>query len=109
MKKEFEGDSVIIMSCRKCNASCKHCYISYEGDLDGDKLYDMVSKLKNKYKVYINGTEPLLNKDFLRSYELAQYDEPITNGLLFYNNYDYIDELRNVFMVLLHIKVILMN
>ena len=68
MKKEFNGDSVIIMSCSKCNANCKHCYISFDGNLDGDELYDMVSKLKSKYKIYINGTEPLMNKEFLKSY-----------------------------------------
>lgn len=96
MKKEFNGDSVIIMSCSKCNANCKHCYISFDGNLDGSELYDMVSKLKDKYKIYINGTEPLMNKEFLKSYELATYDEPITNGLVFYNNYEYIDELKKV-------------
>ena len=38
------------MSCSKCNANCKHCYISFDGNLDGSELYDIVSKLKDKYK-----------------------------------------------------------
>ena len=37
------------MSCSKCNANCKHCYISFDGNLDGSELYDMVSKLLEEF------------------------------------------------------------
>ena len=92
--KEYQGKIATIMSCTKCNINCKHCYISYTGNLSGEELYDMVDKLKDKHEVYINGSEPLMNKDYLKSYTLSGYSSPITNGLVFYNNYDYIDELK---------------
>ena len=92
--KEYQGKIATIMSCTKCNANCKHCYISYNGNLSADELYDMVNKLKDKYEVFINGSEPLMNKDYLKSYTLSGFSSPITNGLVFYNNYNYIDELK---------------
>ena len=94
MKKLYDGKMVTIMSCRKCNAKCEHCYLSYDGDFEPDELYDMVQKLKDKYEIYINGAEPLITKEYLKSYSLAKYSTPITNGLVFYNNFDYIDELK---------------
>lgn len=92
--KLYTGKNVTIMSCTRCNASCEHCYISYTGNLDGDELYEMVDKLKDKHEININGAEPLINRDYLKSYALANYSSPITNGLVFYNNFDYIDELK---------------
>ena len=91
----YDGKIVNIMSCTKCNANCEHCYISYSGNLDGDELYDMVLKLKDKYEIYINGSEPLINREYLKSYALSSYSSPITNGLVFYNNFAYIDTLKN--------------
>lgn len=65
------------------------------GNLEGSELYDMVEKLKDRYEIYINGSEPLINRDYLKSYELSQYGSPIINGLVFYNNFDYIDKLKS--------------
>lgn len=93
-EKLYDGKIVAIMSCTKCNAKCEHCYISYNGNLSGDELYDMVNKLKDRYEIYINGSEPLINREYLKSYTLSNYYSPITNGLVFYNNFDYIDELK---------------
>ena len=92
--KIYNGKIVAIMSCTKCNAKCEHCYISYTGNLEGDELYDMVEKLHGKYEIYINGSEPLMNREYLKSYALSNYSSPITNGLVFYNNFDYIDTLK---------------
>ncbi|MBE7075309.1 MAG: radical SAM protein [Clostridiales bacterium] len=94
MVKEFQGKYVTIMSCSDCNIKCKHCYISYGGNFSGDQLYEMVSTLQNKYEVMINGTEPLMHKEFLKSYKLINIKSPITNGLVFKDNYNYIDELK---------------
>lgn len=94
MFKEFDGKSVIIMSCSDCNIHCKHCYISYGGNFSADALCDIIMKLKPKYEIMINGTEPLLHKDFLDAYALAGYKSPITNGLVFKDNYDYISTLK---------------
>ena len=93
-EKLYDGKIVTIMSCTKCNAKCEHCYISYTGNLSGDELYDMVNKLKDRYEIYINGSEPLINREYLKSYALSNYSSPITNGLVFYNNFSYIDELK---------------
>lgn len=95
-EKIYDGNIVTIMSCTKCNANCKHCYLSYEGNLTGDELYDMTHKLNDRYDLMINGSEPLMNREYLKSYKLSKYSSPITNGLVFYNNYDYIDELKEV-------------
>ena len=53
-KKIYNGKIVAIMSCTKCNAKCEHCYISYNGNLDGEELYDMVEKLKDRYPIAYN-------------------------------------------------------
>lgn len=58
------------MSCTSCNAKCEHCYISYNGNLNGNEFYDMVEKLKDRYEIYINGSEPLINREYLKSYAL---------------------------------------
>lgn len=92
--KLYTGKTVAIMSCTKCNINCKHCYISYGGNMNGNELYDMVDKLKDKYEIMINGSEPLMNKEYLKSYKLSKFSSPITNGLVFYNNFEYIDELK---------------
>ena len=38
-------------------------------------------------------TNKIMNKEYLKSYTLAQFVSPITNGLVFYNNYGYIDDI----------------
>lgn len=68
------------MSCSDCNVRCRHCYISYAGNMSSKTLCDMISKLKDKYEILINGTEPLMHKDYVRAYALAGYKSPITNG-----------------------------
>lgn len=91
--KEYTGSTVKIMSCSKCNFKCSHCYIGYDSDFDSDELYNLVDQLRKKYKVKINGTEPLLNKNYLKSFDLAGEDIILTNGLVFKNNLSYIDEI----------------
>lgn len=44
-KEEFEGKEVTIMTCSNCNARCKHCYISYEGNFEQKDLYNLCSTL----------------------------------------------------------------
>ena len=33
MKRQFDGKDVIIMTCPDCNTRCRHCYISYKGNM----------------------------------------------------------------------------
>jgi len=94
MYKEFDGNLVKIMSCSNCNTRCKHCYISYKGSFDPEELYNIVKILKKKYDIKINGTEPLLTPEYLKSFKEANEDKILTNGLVFKDNYDYLNEVR---------------
>lgn len=90
----FTGSIVKILSCSTCNIRCKHCYISYEGDFSREKLLEVVSALKDKHEVRINGTEVLLHKEYLDAIKMAGQRMVLTNGLVFANNYEYIDEIK---------------
>ena len=92
--KEYTGKTVKIMTCSKCNTKCKHCYINYSGDFDPDELYNIVKILKKKYEVKLNGTEPLLNEDYLKSFKIADEDIILTNGLVFKNNLELVDKIK---------------
>ena len=91
--KKYTGKTVKIMCCSKCNNKCSHCYINYKGDIAPDELLDIVNKLKNKYEVKINGTEPLLSEEYLRSFKAACEEIVLTNGLVFKNNMDLVDKI----------------
>lgn len=92
--KEYDGREVTIMSCSNCNMKCKHCYISYTGNFKGEELLNMVNTLSKKYNVTINGTEPLLHRDYLESIKVASETIPITNGWVFKDNFGYLDTLK---------------
>ncbi len=94
MYKEFEGNLVKIMSCSNCNTKCKHCYISYKGSFTPEDLLDVVKNLKKKYKIKINGTEPLLTPAYLESFKEAGEEFILTNGLVFKDNEDYLDNIK---------------
>jgi len=90
----FDGNIIKIMTCSNCNVKCKHCYISFKGNFKEYELYDLVTKYAKNYEIRINGTEPLLHKEFLKSIKKAGQTMILTNGLVFKDNYDYIDELK---------------
>lgn len=103
---EFRGKRVTIMSCSDCNTKCEHCYISYDGNFTGDKLFHIADKLKNAgLTVKINGTEPLMHRDYLRTYNLIGQVHALTNGLVFKNySFDYLDEIRSYGITSLNIS-----
>jgi len=90
----YEGEKVIIMSCSDCNVKCKHCYVSFKGNFTREKLLEVVNSLSERYKVGINGTEPLLHKEYLDAIKMVHQKRVLTNGLVFKDNYDYISELK---------------
>ncbi len=94
MFKEFDGKIVKIMSCSNCNTKCNHCYISYKGSFTPEDLYDVVKKLKKKYTIRINGTEPLLTPGYLKSFKEAGEKMVLTNGLVFKDNEKYLNDLK---------------
>lgn len=92
--KEFDGQYVTIMSCSDCNTKCKHCYVSYKGNFSGQKLYDLASKLKDKYELNINGTEVLLHEDFFDTYNLIGQRRLLSNGIIIHTNPSIIDKIK---------------
>lgn len=91
---EFNGSLVFIMSCADCNTKCQHCYLPYSDNFSGDELYEVASLLSEKYEVRINGSEPLMHKDFLKTLKKVNQYSVMTNGLVFKENYDYLEEIK---------------
>ena len=91
----FDGEVVKILSCSDCNVKCKHCYISFKGNFTEEKLMEVVNSLVKKFEVRINGTEPLLHREYLKALKKTKQELILTNGLVFKDNYDYISELLN--------------
>ena len=93
---EYKGKEVILMACSSCNIKkCEHCYISYKGDKKPDDLKKLASLLVDDYKVYINGAEVLVNKEYIDSYRIVNQNWILTNGFEIYRNPDILDYLRD--------------
>lgn len=90
---EYSGKQVTIMACSDCNVKCKHCYISYTGNLDGKKLLEICQNLKGKYKIIINGTEPLIHDDYIDALCISDQKRILTNGIIIYNNRELLDKI----------------
>ena len=78
---EYTGKNVILMLCSKCNIKCKHCYIKYKGDFEVDKLDALFKAIKDKYFIILNGTEPILFKEYYHLYKENKQTRILTNGL----------------------------
>lgn len=91
---EYTGNAIKIMTCSNCNMKCAHCYIPYSGNFDSNQLLETVKTLKNKYNVLLNGTEPLLN-NYLDSFKEAEEKFILTNGLIFKDNLDLVDKIKD--------------
>lgn len=91
--KEFDGKNIIIMFCSKCNLKCNHCYIEYKGNLNCPQLTNLINSLKYKYNISINGSEPLINEEYLDVFKLIGQDRVLTNGIILHNNYSLINRL----------------
>lgn len=100
---EFNGSTVMVMTCSNCNTKCEHCYIGYTGNFDGDKLYDMCVDWKKKYDIILNGTEVLIHPEYFSSLTLIHQPKVLTNGIAINTNPNILDTLIDcgVEMVLL--------
>lgn len=92
----FDGDTIIAMTCSDCNTRCEHCYITYKGNFSKEQLNELVKCFADRFEIRINGTEPLLHKEYLEALKMAGQTKILTNGLVFKNNFEYIDELKEV-------------
>lgn len=81
MREEFAGSGIFIMSCSNCNTQCKHCYISYKGNFDGDELYNLCKILIKRYRVFLNGTEVLIHPEYFKTMKLIRQKSLLTNGI----------------------------
>ena len=92
---EYKGKEVILMACSSCNIKrCEHCYISYEGDRTPEDLEAIACNLVNKYEVYINGAEVLVNKNYFDTYKIVKQNWMLTNGFEIYRNPAILDYLK---------------
>ncbi|MBR3115907.1 radical SAM protein [Candidatus Saccharibacteria bacterium] len=91
----FPGWQILIMITSECNTRCRHCYLPYEGSFDPDELQNMIAQFqKDGYSVYLNGSEPLLNPEYLPAFQLADQKIVMTNGLVLVQRPEYIREIR---------------
>lgn len=91
---EYKGKQVTIMACSDCNARCKHCYISYSGNLTGKQLVEICNNLKNKYKIILNGTELLIHNDYIEALKLSDQKRILTNGIIIYQDSSILDMIK---------------
>lgn len=104
--KEYDGKYVTLMLCSECNNNCKHCYISFKGKFTDNQLDDIIPSLMNKYTVLMNGTEPILNENYLKYYKITGNNSIMTNGISLINNDSLMIKLKengiNVIMLSYH-------
>ena len=84
------------MTCSNCNVHCKHCYISYKGNFDGEQLYSICEALSERYWVQLNGTELLLHPEYFKTIALVKQNFILTNGLQFKVNPELINEIAQI-------------
>lgn len=93
-EQEYTGKRVVIMICSKCNMNCKHCYVSYKGNRNPDELIELVTKLKDKYELELNGAEVLTDLEYLKAFKLAGQHFLLSNGKAIIDNPNTIDALK---------------
>lgn len=91
---EYKGKYVTIMLCSQCNNNCKHCYAKYEGRFFDKELQDMIPALNKKYKVLLNGTEPILFSEYYKYFKLVHEHRILTNGIEIFKNPGILNELK---------------
>ncbi|GEM_PF-2525233 len=94
--EQYPGWQIIIMPTTVCNAGCKHCYLRNSSSLDPDQLMEMIKNFQSQgYNVYLNGSEPLANPDYLKAFKLADQKIAMTNGEIIYENPPYIYQIAD--------------
>ena len=53
-----------------------------------------ISMLKDKYRIKVNGAEPLINPEYLSSYKKAEQKFILTNGIEIYKDPNLIKKRR---------------
>ena len=93
-EQEYTGKKVIIMICSKCNMNCSHCYVSYKGNRKPEELIELVTTLKDKYEIELNGAEVLTNLEYLKAFKIVGQHFILSNGKAIVTNPNAIDALK---------------
>ena len=96
MKKQFIGKDVILMTCSDCNTRCKHCYISYKGNMQKDELDELISIWKKQYNLSLNGTEIIIHPEYFEALETIGQERIMTNGIEILRNPDILEKLKSI-------------
>ena len=81
MEKEYNGKNVTIMLCSQCNNNCEHCYVKYSGRFTDEELRYLIPKLKEKYRILLNGTEPIMFPEYYKYFKMVDLHRIMTNGI----------------------------
>lgn len=93
--EQYPGWQIVIMITSECNANCKMCYLPFHGKIEPNHLNEMIMNFQDQgYNVYLNGSEPLIDPRYLTSLKLADQKIVMTNGIVLYENPDYIYEIK---------------
>lgn len=69
-----------------CDAKCTHCYLPYTGIKSPEEAFEMVALLRDKYSLFVAGSELLVNPDYIKSLAIANQREILSNGLALHKN-----------------------
>lgn len=83
---EYNGKYVTIMLCSQCNNNCKHCYARYDGRFSDEELQKIITKLNKKYRILLNGTEPILFPEYFKYFKYVNEHRILTNGIEIFEN-----------------------
>lgn len=79
---EFDGTRVKIMVTSKCTTACKHCCLGFAGTKDIAEVWNIIEQLKDKYEIRLDGSELLLDDEYIRMMKSIGQDNVLTNGRL---------------------------
>lgn len=83
---EYKGKYISLMLCSQCNNNCKHCYARYTGRFIDEELQKIIPVLNKKYRILLNGTEPILFPEYFKYFKLINEHRILTNGIEIYEN-----------------------
>ena len=79
---EFKGSRVKIMVTSRCTATCRHCCLNFSGTRELDELNAMIASLYGSYDLRLDGSEMLINDEYIRIMKQVGQDNVMTNGKL---------------------------
>ena len=83
---EFSGSRVKIMVTSRCTTNCKHCCLNFVGTKSPEDVSTMVLALQEKYEIRLDGSELLLNEEYINIMKRIGQDNVLTNGRVILQN-----------------------